>query len=239
MFDDIIFDLYGTLVDIHTDEEKAELWEGMARWYRKLGADYAPEELKKRYFSLVSALESDAGDAHEGHPEVDIGQVFGELLGTVGTSLDTLRMTAGRFRELSTEYIRLYPHATELLSTLKAEGRRVWLLTNAQSLFTRPEIERLGIEKYFDGIYISSEYGVKKPDIRFFQYLLTERNIDPERAVMVGNDGRADIEGARAAGLHTVYIRSNISPIEPTPEAELVVGEMDLERVRDFLIRRC
>ena len=29
-YENYIFDLYGTLVDIHTDEEKTELWEGLA-----------------------------------------------------------------------------------------------------------------------------------------------------------------------------------------------------------------
>ena len=30
MYETCIFDLYGTLVDIHTDEKKEELWEKLA-----------------------------------------------------------------------------------------------------------------------------------------------------------------------------------------------------------------
>ncbi len=237
MFDDIIFDLYGTLVDIHTDECKAELWEGMARWYAGFGVKFVPEELKNRYFSLVSALESHAGDTHEGHPEVEIGAVFRELFGDLPVSGGDIKRTAERFRKLSTDYIRLYPYARELLGALKAADKRVWLLTNAQSLFTVPELEDLGIAKLFDGIYISSDCGVKKPDLRFFRRLLDERRIDPENAVMVGNDGKADIEGAKSAGLHTVYIRSNISPIEPTPEADFAFEGTDLRGVGEILLR--
>ena len=31
-YENYIFDLYGTLVDIHTDEEKTELWEKLAQF---------------------------------------------------------------------------------------------------------------------------------------------------------------------------------------------------------------
>ena len=53
---------------------------------------------------------------------------------------------------------------------------------------------------------------------------------------MIGNDGLCDIAGARAAGLATVYIRSNISPDEPLPEADFALEEMDLARVRDIIL---
>ena len=36
-YENYIFDLYGTLVDIHTDEEKTELWEKLAQDLEKAG----------------------------------------------------------------------------------------------------------------------------------------------------------------------------------------------------------
>ena len=49
MGDTYFFDLYGTLVDIWTDEGKASLWRGAARFYSLCGAVYAPRELRERY----------------------------------------------------------------------------------------------------------------------------------------------------------------------------------------------
>ena len=48
-----IFDLYGTLVDIHTNESKASLWENMAQIFSMMGATYTAPELKKRYKELA------------------------------------------------------------------------------------------------------------------------------------------------------------------------------------------
>lgn len=226
MIDDVIFDLYGTLVDIHTDEERPELWEKLAARYKAIGAAYTPGELKSGYFDTASELQRIAGeDARTEYPEIDIGMVFKRLFEAKGVPAGDveIRETAELFRLLSTEYIRLYPGTVELIRELRGAGKRVWLLTNAQRLFTAPELERLGIGDMFDGVYISSDYGVKKPDRRFFRILLNERRIEPSRAVMVGNDGTCDIMGAKGVGLHTVYVRSNLSPKERTPEADIVI----------------
>ena len=49
MYENYIFDLYGTLVDINTNEEKRRLWEKLALFYGYNGAAYKPKELKRAY----------------------------------------------------------------------------------------------------------------------------------------------------------------------------------------------
>lgn len=237
-----IFDLYGTLVDIHTDEDAPGLWPAMADYYRARGAAYEPDELRTAYLRLVGEAVSECAplrrDAHEAHPEIRIELVFARLFREKGAAADLPQaVRAGqRFRALSTEYIRLYDGAEELLTALRQRGCKLWLLSNAQAIFTRWELDQLGLTDCFDGIYLSSDYGVKKPDRRFFEVLLRERGIDPKTAVMIGNDGVCDIAGARRAGLATVYIRSNLSPEEQTPPADHVLEGADMRRLRDSLI---
>lgn len=239
LYQNCIFDLYGTLVDIHTDETAPQLWEAMSAYYREWGAGYDPEELHKAYLQAVADAEmgGSSGDAHEAHPEIRLDLVFQALFQNKGVhmELDEAVRAGRRFRELSTEYIRLYDGAKELLQGLRERGCGVWILSNAQSIFTMWELERLELTAFFDGIYLSSDYGVKKPDRRFFDTLLRERHIAPETAVMIGNDGVCDIQGGRAAGLSTFYIRSNISPVEPLPAADHILKQMDLGRVIEIL----
>ena len=240
-YQNCIFDLYGTLVDIRTDETRPQLWEKMAAWYREHGADYAPGELRDAYFRTVRRMEGGAaplrGDAHEAHPEIRLELVFQKLFQAKGADVgpDLAVQTGRRFRKGSLDYIRLYSGAAELLKALRANGQGVWLLSNAQRIFTEYELRALGIETLFDGICLSSDYGCKKPDRRFFEQLLTEHGIARPGAVMIGNDGVCDIQGARAVGLSTLYIRSNISPAEPLPQADYVLEKMDLSLVRRIL----
>lgn len=213
MYRNYIFDLYGTLVDIHTDEEKYVVWEKLCFIYGYYGAIYSPEELKKAYKNLVDCKES-MGDSHEAYPEIRIELVFEELFLVKGVQPEPgLAIYTGQFfRALTTEYIRLYEGVAEMLETLVRRGKRIYLLSNAQRIFTEYELHMLDIAKYFDGILISSSCGVKKPDQRFFRFLLDKYHLDYKECIMIGNDAQTDIAGAEEVGMDSFYIHSNISP---------------------------
>ena len=51
-YDNYIFDLYGTLVDIHTEENDPLVWKKLALFYGYYDADYSSEELKDMLQSL-------------------------------------------------------------------------------------------------------------------------------------------------------------------------------------------
>lgn len=242
MYDTCIFDLYGTLVDIRTDDNKEELWEKLSLFYAFYGAFYTPEELARSYKRLTGEMtaghEELRRDSHEAFPEIRIEEVFRALFEEKGIAPDEplVRHAGQFFRILSMEFIRLYDGTEEMLSAVKESGRKIYLLSNAQRIFTEYEMNALGITKYFDGIFISSDEGCKKPDLKFFRKLIDTCGIDPERAVMVGNDGICDIEGAKRAGLGTVYVHSDISPAEDAPDADYVLPQMDMEQIRKILL---
>ena len=75
------------------------------------------------------------------------------------------------------EHLRLYPHVLEALAALRAKGFRLWLLSNAQRVFTAYELRYLGLGEQFDGIYLSSDYNCRKPDRKFFAALLDEQKL--------------------------------------------------------------
>ena len=52
-YKNFIFDLYATLVDIHTDQTKPSLWQYMSMVYSRYGAAYAWDEMQYEYFHLV------------------------------------------------------------------------------------------------------------------------------------------------------------------------------------------
>lgn len=242
MYDTCIFDLYGTLVDIRTDETKEELWKKLSLFYAFYGAAYTPEELASSYRRLTGEMtaghEALRRDSHEAFPEIRIEEVFRALFEEKGITPDEplVRHAGQFFRILSMDFIRLYDGTEEVLSAVKKSGRKIYLLSNAQRIFTEYEMNALGITKYFDGIFISSDEGCKKPDLKFFRKLIDTCGIDPKRAVMVGNDGICDIEGAKRAGLATVYVRSDISPAEDAPDADYVLPQMDMEQIGKILL---
>ena len=221
-YTDLIFDLYGTLVDIHTEENDL-VWEKTALYFGFYGARYTPSELKAAFAAAMSARQAKAGQSYECFPDIPFEQVMAELFVAKGVTenADTLGMNAAQlFRICSIEYVKLYPHVLEALDMLRQKGYRLWLLSNAQRAFTAYELRHLGLGQQFDGIYISSDYGCRKPDIRFFRALLEEQHLNPAQCLMIGNDRETDIAGAQAAGLATLYMHTNLTP-QDQAEADL------------------
>jgi putative hydrolase of the HAD superfamily len=221
-YDVYVFDLYGTLVDIHTEENAPGLWEKLALFYGYYDALYEPVELQRAYLELVrgkeaalkQTLDADARYAHEASPEIEITDVFSELYARKGVDADRMLAvhTGQFFRVLSTEYVRTYPGTVDMLKALRENGKQVYLLSNAQRIFTEYEMHVLGIAAYFDGILISSDYQTRKPDRRFFDVLFDRYHIDASRTLFIGNDSHTDIAGAKTVGFDTFYVHSNISP---------------------------
>ncbi len=218
MYTDLIFDLYGTLVDIHT-EENDDVWEKTALYFGFYGANYSGEELHAAFDAAMRQREAKAGQSYECFPDIPFEQVMAQLFREKGIAdADCLGVNAAQlFRITSIEYIRLYPWVREALAHLRQKGCRLWLLSNAQQVFTAYELRLLGLEEMFDGIYLSSDYGCRKPDVRFYRALLEERRLDPAACLMIGNDRETDIAGAGAAGLDTLYMHTNLTPADQAP----------------------
>lgn len=215
MYKNYVFDLYGTLIDIHTDEEMASLWEKMSIFFASYNAKYKPDELKEKYNKYCKEEKQKIQKKYKvTNAEIKVEDIFLRLFNekSVEVTFQELKCTSKFFRLLSMEYIKLYDGVIELLDTLKSKGKKIILLSNAQRSFTEPELKHLGLYEKFDKIYISSDYHCCKPDIQFYQIMLKDLNLNPKETIMIGNDEITDIKGSFEAGLDSLYIHTNISP---------------------------
>ena len=78
MYTDLIFDLYGTLVDILT-EETDEVWEKTALFFGYYGAHYTAAELKAAFEKEISARKASAGQSYECFPDIPFHEVMADL----------------------------------------------------------------------------------------------------------------------------------------------------------------
>ncbi len=217
-----IFDLYGTLVDIWTDENDHVLWQRMAELYSCYGADYTADALRVSYRRIADE-EQELLRAANGaqYPEIRLENVFLRLwkeapvkhraeLGfrTKREQALWLAMIANTFRVLSTRRFRLYPRVRDVLTAIRAQGHPLYLLSNAQRVFTAPELERAGLTDYFDAVYLSSDHGMAKPEAAFLQKLLDEQRLDPADCVLVGNDWRSDMTVAAKCGVDGIFLNT-------------------------------
>ena len=83
MYTDLIFDLYGTLVDIHT-EENSLVWEKTALYFGYYGARYSPQELESAFASQIKLRKAKAGQSYECFPDIPFHHVMADLFRAKG-----------------------------------------------------------------------------------------------------------------------------------------------------------
>lgn len=234
-YKNVIFDLYGTLLDIHTNENKAYLWEKMSELFRAYGAYYTPASLKKAYLEYVHLFESQLDGPY---PEIQLELVFYQLLRDKGIEADPALIShiGITFRTISRSRLTTYPDTIELLSELKKHHFGIYLLSNAQHMFTEPEMMMTGLISFFDGILYSSDAGCKKPDPNFMELLLQNWNLDRDTCIMIGNEAASDVAVASACHMDSIYLHTNLSPAqEDAPDATFRIPDGDHKKILSFL----
>lgn len=96
----------------------------------------------------------------------------------------------------------------EKLLVLKKKGCKLIACTNQEKYRTQFFIEKLELNKIFEKVYSSAYIGLKKPDARFYQYILDDQNISPMN-VYFWDDDIGNIEGAKAMGMNAYLFEGN------------------------------
>lgn len=210
----ILFDVNGTLVDIHTDENHEEIYRGISHFLTYHGIYVSRWEVRDEYFRLMDEQRKASSEVY---PEFDAVRLWREFLrrktsADAAMNSEKLRwipqFLAQMYRGLSRFRLQLYPEVKNVLENL-TKRFRLGALSDAQSAWAIPEMKALGIDGYFSPIVVSGDLGFRKPDKRIFGQAIKGLGIAPQNLLFVGNDMYRDIFGARECGLTTVFFSSN------------------------------
>jgi putative hydrolase of the HAD superfamily len=102
-----------------------------------------------------------------------------------------------------------FPFLIEMLDTLKQRGYLLGIITNGRGEFQKSAISGLGIQNYFDVILISEVEGTRKPQPEIFQQAMNQLGVAPENSFFVGDNPKADIEGAKNVKMRTIWKRNS------------------------------
>lgn len=210
----IIFDINGTLIDIHTDEASEDIYRAISHYLTYQGIYLHRWEVRDKYYEIIDHQRQGSAQEHFEFDAVEAWREFMKLNATGSTLLTPEKLNqiplflAEAYRGISRHRLQLYPDVKAVLEEL--QGRfRLAALSDAQSAWALPEMQAVGIQSFFNPIILSSDYGFRKPDRRLFEAVLSALEMEPENVLFVGNDMYRDIFGARQLGIKTVFFSSN------------------------------
>lgn len=103
-------------------------------------------------------------------------------------------------------FVALRPEVIAFMQKLRAEGHRVVVLSNTNRLHCNywpqhyPEVAAAA-----DHMYLSQDLGMRKPEARIYQHVLSAENIPAEQAVFF-DDVEANIVAARIEGITGIHV---------------------------------
>ncbi|MFI5808423.1 HAD family hydrolase [Streptomyces sp. NPDC051561] len=105
------------------------------------------------------------------------------------------------------------PEAVQGLAQLRTAGWTIGIITNGASDIQRRKITESGLADLVDGIAVSGDLEIRKPDERLFELAAARCGHDlAEGGWIIGDNPITDIDGGRRAGLRTIWLRGRPWP---------------------------
>ena len=202
MHHNFLFDLDQTLLDFHASEYKAlgivlranglsfsdEIYRAFKAYNKSLwlelekGAISRTELFTKRFLDVFSRCEGDS------------------------SGLDPLRVNDDFIRTMSVNGV-LMDGALDFVRKVKETipDARIYIASNGATINAKGRIASTGLGRYIDGLFISEDLGVTKPDPAFFEICLSRIGEPKSSCVMIGDSLSSDMLGAKNAALDSVW----------------------------------
>jgi putative hydrolase of the HAD superfamily len=180
----VVFDLWDTLVDFDPVAGRAFQDQVAVR----LGRD--PDEFAALWF--------------EGRAKRESGTLREYLL-ELGAPEDLVDELVNLRRDLTRRLLAPRPGAVETLGELRAQGRRVGLITVCSE--DVPDVwGETPFVDLFDAAVFSCSVGIRKPDPRIYRLACQELGVEPNEAMFVGDGANDELAGAERVGMRSVLI---------------------------------
>ena len=173
--------------------------------------DWNPRHLYRKLFhGDEAAMEDFLANVctQEWNERQDAGRTFAdaaaELLPRHPDKAHLIKAFGSRFDEMIAGPIEGTVH---ILADLKRAGVPRYGLSNWSAETFPPQRQRFEFLSWFDGIVVSGDEGVIKPDPRIFHILLERYRIDPREAVFI-DDNPGNAEAAASLGIHGIHFQS-------------------------------
>lgn len=102
-----------------------------------------------------------------------------------------------------------------------------YAVTNGTQIAQKRKLANSGLDRLFDGVFISDEIGVEKPNAEFFQKVWEQIGTYPGDEVMiVGDSLTSDMQGGNNAGILTCWFNPEGDPLPEKLRIDYQIREL-------------
>lgn len=164
--------------------------------------DEARDIIRRELFESEDWLEGDRGNLSDD-----------ELIANASVRIPEQYHVAARACALGwSDLLTPVDGADEFIESVKNSGRRVFVLSNASTRFYE-YFPRFYDMSRFDGIVVSCDVHIIKPDSGIYEHILNKFNLDPAECLFI-DDRKENADGARRVGINAVEFKNNYDEIK-------------------------
>lgn len=159
-------------------------------------------------------------------------QRFEKLLAAFGVQGNPVEINDYYLTQLS-QRADTFPGAEEALEEL-AEVATLAVVSNGVEKVQAGRLEKSGLGRFFDGVFVSGRVGATKPARKIFDTALNTLGIENRKKVlMIGDSLKADIAGGTGAGIDTCWcnFRGAVLPEGAPQPTYTIQGYEELLRI--------
>ena len=236
----VTFDFHNTLAfcDQWFELEVRGLASAFLRWHANEVGDSPDARLEGEADVFYRRLR----EAIKRHGDVLTAEAsVARVLAHLGVAVDEELIAVGveRLMRETLEEVRLLPGAEGTVRALASAGVPLGIVSSAvYHPFLEWTLDRFELRDAFAAVTTSASAGFYKSRPELFWHAAAALGAAPERSVHVGDSYRFDVEGARRAGMKTVWLRPDpaTSPNGGAPPDLTVAGLADAApRILDLL----
>lgn len=234
MFQNYVFSFYDTLAEVKLDLESQTLWEKLSVYCGIFDYHLEADSLRQKFFAELAHSQQKNIDTpyYEANYEDILLRLFQakKLKGKNKTPKDMGRF----FHLLAAQELILLPQVKKTLEQLKKQDKNLFLLVNGQKAFVKDELRYFGIKDYFDVVYVSSDYSVRKPSVAFFNQMINENKLEKKKTLFVGADFETDLLPAKKLGYFTCLVLKQEKSAQHTEQADFILENREIKKILDF-----
>lgn len=209
----VIFDLDQTLLDRTTSLIKFLTWQ--VNFFQLIPADDR-EHFIQRFLAL------------DDNGKVWKDRVYENLIQEFSIQDHSKEMLLTSYIHDFNKFSCCFEHVENTIIQLKQRGYLIGLISNGRTPFQEHNFYALGLTEFFSSIIVSEAVGLRKPDPAIFLLSCQQLGVHPQDCIFVGDNELADIQGAKAVGMKSIFFH-------PNPTISSAIADQNLHDFKNFI----
>ena len=206
MINTILWDIDATLLDFHAAEHQA-----MKTLFEKFHLGQCTDEMIARYSKINRSYWERLERGEVTKPQVLIGR-FEDFFASEGLDTSVAPEFNKAYQLSLGDTIVFCDDSYNIVKSLKGKVKQ-YAVSNGTVVAQTKKLRLSGLGELFDGVYLSEDLGVEKPNVEFFNKVFEDiRLINKDEVIIVGDSLTSDICGGNNAGILTCWYNPSQAP---------------------------